>query len=69
MFEEKKKLTPALAREVPFMTGLALGVAAAIDLGSPALSTKVFLLGSGSLSTEVALVTIHTRMPAYSTYD
>lgn len=33
------------------MTGLVLGVAATRDVGSPALSTKVFrCLGSGSLS-------------------
>jgi hypothetical protein len=55
----EKELTPAPTREVPFTTGLALGVAAAIDLGSPALSANVFrCLGSGSLSVEVASVSV-----------
>lgn len=44
------QLTPAPTKDVPFTAGLALGVGAAMDLGSPPLSTKVFLLGSGSLA-------------------
>jgi len=47
-FEEIIKLTAAPTREVPFTTGRELGVGAAMDLGSPALSAIVFRLGSGS---------------------
>lgn len=36
--------------DVPLTVDLELVVGAAIDLGSPALSANVFLLGSGSLS-------------------
>lgn len=38
----------APTREVAFTCDLELGVGAAMDLGSPALSTSVFRLGSGS---------------------
>lgn len=52
-FEEIKILTPAPTREVPFTTGRELGVGAAMDLGSPALSASVFRLGSGSPTTTI----------------
>lgn len=43
-------LTPAPTSDVPFTAGLALGVGAAMDRTSPALSASVFRFGSGSLS-------------------
>lgn len=40
---------PAPTSDVPFTAGLALGVGAAMDRTSPALSASVFRFGSGSL--------------------
>lgn len=46
-------LTPAPTSDVPFTGGLELGVGAAMDLGSPALSANVFRFGSGSLTISI----------------
>ena len=44
------KLTPAQTIEVPLTRVRELGVAATMDLVSPALSTNVLRLGSGSFT-------------------
>jgi hypothetical protein len=48
------KLTPAPTREVVLTRARELGVGAAMDLISPALSTKVLRLGSGSAAKSVS---------------
>jgi hypothetical protein len=48
-------LTPAPAREVPLTGAREDGVGAVMDLVSPALSTKVLRLGSGSLTNVISI--------------
>lgn len=63
-----RKLTPAAAREVPLTIERELGVGAAMDLVSPALSTRVLRLGSGSFTkltqyTEMKGIACHLHGP------
>lgn len=55
-------LTLAPTREVAFTCDLELGVGAAMDLGSPALSTSVFRFGSGSTAFLYQLIIFHPSM-------
>ena len=50
-----RKLTPAAAREVPLTIERELGVGAAMDLVSPALSARVLRLGSGSFTILISI--------------
>jgi hypothetical protein len=63
-----RELTPAPTRVVVLTTARELGVGAAMDLVSPALSTKVLRLGSGSLTkfrqyAETKCIACHIRGP------
>ena len=51
-----RELTAAPTSVVPFTIGRDHAEAAAMEFGSPALSTNVFRLDSGSLSTQSGII-------------